>query len=81
MRDRVILLLAVTGMLADLPVLAADPSSAADLKATIALHGMPCDAVVDSKRSADSDYAVTCKDGNRYHVFVDAQGRVVVEKR
>jgi hypothetical protein len=32
------------------------------------------------KRNADSDYAATCKDGNRYHVFVNAQGRVVVQK-
>jgi hypothetical protein len=51
-----------------------------DLAATIALHGMPCDKVVDSKRNGDSDYTATCQDGNRYHVFVDAQGRVVVQR-
>ena len=51
-----------------------------DLGATIALQGMPCDKVVASKRNGDSDYNATCKDGNRYHVFVDANGRVVVKK-
>ena len=61
-------------------VIAQGPSTGEDLKATIALHGFPCDRVVDSKRNADSDYTATCKDGNRYRVFVDATGRVVVKK-
>jgi hypothetical protein len=51
-----------------------------DLKATIVLQGLPCDQVAQQSRNADSDYSVTCKDGNRYHVFVNAQGRVVVQK-
>lgn len=51
-----------------------------DLKATIALQGYPCDQVIDSKRNSDSDYTATCKDGNRYHIYVDASGRVVVKK-
>jgi hypothetical protein len=51
-----------------------------DLKATIALQGLPCDQVLDSKRNADSDYTVTCKDGNRYHISVDPSGRVVVSR-
>ena len=59
---------------------AEEPSMARDLTATIALHGMPCDKVVDAKRNADSDYTASCKDGNRYHVFVDSTGRVVVQK-
>jgi hypothetical protein len=62
-------------------VTAADePSSGQDLKATIVLHGFPCDQVVDSKRNGDSDYTASCKDGNRYHIFVDSSGRVVVKK-
>ncbi|HEY0342635.1 MAG TPA: hypothetical protein VGC34_17675 [Steroidobacteraceae bacterium] len=60
--------------------LAADDSMGRDLGATIALQGMPCDKVVDAKRNADSDYTASCKDGNRYHVFVDPKGRVVVQK-
>jgi hypothetical protein len=51
-----------------------------DLKATIVLQGLPCDQVAQQSRNADSDYNVTFKDGNRYHVFVNAQGRVVVQK-
>ena len=62
------------------PVAAQGPSPVQDLKATIALQGFPCDQVVDSKRNADSDYTATCKDGNRYHVYVDASGRVVVKR-
>lgn len=30
--------------------------------------------------AADSVDTATCKDGNRYRIFVDAQGRVVVQK-
>jgi hypothetical protein len=58
----------------------ADDAFGKDLMATIALQGKPCDQVVDAKRNADSDYVATCKDGHRYHVYVNAQGRVVVEK-
>ena len=64
------------------PLLGAeDASIGKDLKATIALQGQSCDQIVNSKRNADSDYLVTCKDGNRYHVFVNSQGRVVVQKQ
>ena len=59
---------------------AEEPSMVRDLAATIALQGMPCDKVVDAKRNGDSDYIASCKDGNRYHVFVDSTGRVVVKK-
>jgi hypothetical protein len=51
-----------------------------DLKATIVLQGSACDQVAQQTRNGDSDYNVSCKDGNRYHVFVNAQGRVVVQK-
>jgi hypothetical protein len=60
--------------------LADGPSSGQDLQATIVLNGQPCDQVVGVKRTADSDYVATCKDGNRYRVFVNPQGRVVVQK-
>ena len=62
-------------------VCAADePSFGKDLTATIVLHGQTCDAVVDAKRNSDSDYTATCRDGNRYHVYVDSTGRVIVQK-
>jgi hypothetical protein len=57
-----------------------DAAMGKDLSATIALQGQPCDKVVDAKRNGDSDYTASCKDGNRYHVFVDPSGRVVVKK-
>lgn len=57
-----------------------DSSMGKDLSATIALQGQPCDQVVNAKRNGDSDYTATCKDGNRYHVYVDTSGRVVVKK-
>ncbi len=63
------------------PSLAAEePSFNKDLKATIALQGLPCDQLMSSKRNGDSDYTAACKDGNRYRVYVNAQGRVIVQK-
>ena len=59
---------------------AEESSMVKDLAATIALHGLPCGKVVDARRNADSDYTATCQDGNRYHVFVDQTGRVIVQK-
>jgi hypothetical protein len=59
---------------------AADASLGTDLKATIALQGMPCDQLLEAKRNGDSDYTASCKDGNRYHIYVNAQGRVIVQK-
>ena len=59
---------------------AADDAVVQDLKVTIALQGYPCDEIVSAERNADSDYTASCRDGNRYHIFVSAQGRVVVEK-
>ena len=50
-----------------------------DLTAVIALHGLPCGGVVAVRVLAKDDYAASCKDGNKYHVFLNAEGRVVVE--
>jgi len=51
-----------------------------DLTAVIALHGLPCGQVVAVKVQAENDYAASCQDGNRYHVYMNAAGRVAVEK-
>ncbi len=75
-----VLALLITALLASAPSRAEEPSFAQDMKATIVLNGKPCDDIANVKRNGDSDYTATCKDGNRYHVFVDAQGRVVVQK-
>ena len=52
-----------------------------DLTAVIALQGFPCGEVVSVKTQAENDYAVSCKDQNMYRVYLNAAGRVVVEKR
>lgn len=50
-----------------------------DLTVVIALHGKPCGEVVAVKVLAENDYAASCKDGNRYRVYLNAEGRVIVE--
>ena len=63
------------------PLLAADDASLLkDLTSVIALLGLPCGQVVSAKRQADNDHLATCSNGNRYRVFVNAEGRVVAQK-
>ena len=52
-----------------------------DLTAVIALHGLPCGQVVAVQVLGKDDYAASCKDGNNYHVYLNAEGRVIVEPR
>jgi len=65
------------------PAFAADPDEALkkDLTSVIALHGLPCGEVVAVKVQAQNDYAVSCKDGNKYRVYETAKGRVEVDKQ
>ena len=64
------------------PSLAADDAATRkDLAAVIALQGLPCSEVVSVKTQGDNDHIASCKDGNRYHVFLNSTGRVVVEKQ
>ncbi len=53
---------------------------AKDLTAVIALQGLPCGKVVSASQQGEDDYIASCENGNRYRVFVNADGRVVVEK-
>ena len=75
-------------MIALLTVIGAVPARAADdaallkdLTSVIALLGLPCGEVVSATRLKDNDHVATCKDGNRYRVFVNAEGRVVAQKQ
>ena len=52
-----------------------------DLTAVIALQGQPCGKVVSVKSQSDNDHIATCQDGNRYRIFVNPEGRVVVQKQ
>ena len=58
-----------------------DVSSAKDLTAVIALQGLPCGQVTKATPRGENDFLATCQDGNKYRVFVNADGRVVVEKK
>ena len=57
-----------------------DVTVARDLTAVIALQGLPCGEVISARQQGEDDYIASCKDGNRYRVFVNADGRVMVEK-
>jgi hypothetical protein len=60
---------------------AQDAAVLKDLTAVIALNGQTCGEVVSAVREGEGDYLASCKDGNNYRVFTNAQGRVVVEKK
>ena len=45
------------------------------------LRRLPCGQVVGATKQGDSDYVASCQDGNRYRVFTNAQGRVLVQKQ
>ena len=84
-RAKGLALIVVSTTLCAAPTLAADPASdvstAKDLTAVIALQGMPCGEVVSATKQGENDYIAACKDGNRYRVFQNAEGRVIVEKK
>jgi hypothetical protein len=64
-----------------LPSFAADDEALKkDLTSVIALQGLPCMQVVTVKTQAENNYLVTCKDENKYHIYVNDKGRVIVEK-
>ena len=60
---------------------AEDAALLKDLTSVIMLLGMPCGQVVSAKRQADNDHIASCENGNRYRVFVNAEGRAVAQKR
>ena len=51
-----------------------------DLTAVIALHGSPCGQVIAVTVQAENDFLASCKDGNKYRVYLNPEGRVVVDK-
>ena len=74
-------MLAPIALVAPLSRAADDPAVLKDLTAVIALQGQPCGQVVSATKQGDNDYVASCQDGSRYHVFINAQGRVVVQKQ
>ncbi|HEX3633231.1 MAG TPA: hypothetical protein VHZ01_12035 [Casimicrobiaceae bacterium] len=73
--------LALAAVFAGSAAAADDATLRKDLTAVIALQGLPCGQVTDVRTLGDNDYIASCQDGNRYHVFVNAQGRVVAQKQ
>jgi hypothetical protein len=60
---------------------AEDVSLLKDMTSVIALLGLPCGKAVSAVKKGDNDHVVTCQDGNRYRVFLNAEGRVMAEKQ
>ncbi|MHB8742959.1 MAG: hypothetical protein ACYC9L_07505 [Sulfuricaulis sp.] len=60
---------------------AEDAALLKDMTSVIALLGLPCGQVVSVIKNGDNDHIATCQDGNRYRVFLNAEGRVVAEKQ
>jgi hypothetical protein len=52
-----------------------------DLTSAISVLGLPCGPVVSASRQGENDHIATCKNGNRYRVFINPQGRVVALKQ
>lgn len=75
------MIILMTASFAETPLAAGDPAFARDMLATLSLLGLPCGQVVTVKRQGDSDYVVSCKDKNRYRVYVNSEGRVVAQKQ
>lgn len=75
------LTISVATLLATPAPAADDAATRKDLAAVIALQGLPCGEVISVKTQGDNDHIASCKDGNRYHVFLNSTGRVVVEKQ
>jgi hypothetical protein len=73
--------LALAAALTGSAIAADDATVKKDLTAVIALQGLPCGQVTEVKTLGDNDYIASCQDVNRYHVFVNAQGRVVAQKQ
>lgn len=59
---------------------AKDAALLKDLTVVIVLLGLPCDQVVSATRQAENDHIATCSNGNRYRVYINAEGRVVAQK-
>lgn len=60
---------------------AEDAALIKDMTSVIALLGLPCGQVVSVIKKGENDNIATCKDGNRYRVFLNAEGRVVAQKQ
>ncbi|MGK2940507.1 MAG: hypothetical protein ACSLFJ_02390 [Immundisolibacter sp.] len=77
-----------SAMIFSIAVLCAGPASAAkepvllkDLTSVIMLLGLPCEEVVSAKQQAENEHIALCRNGDRYRVYVNPEGRVVAQKQ
>jgi len=63
------------------PAFASEDALKKDMTSVIALQGLPCGQVEAVKVNADNDNTCQCEDGNRYRVYMNTAGRVIVEKQ
>ncbi len=75
------LIIALAALFAIPAPAAEDAALLKDLTSVIALLGLPCGQVVSAQKQSNSDHIAACSNGMRYHVFVNAQGRVVAQKQ
>jgi hypothetical protein len=75
------LIVVLTMLFAGVSQAADDVSITRDLTAVIALLGLPCGKVVSVIKKSDNDHIASCENGNRYRVFLNADGRVVADKQ
>ena len=80
MRHALTLVVLAGALAAPLAHAADDAAQRKDLTAVIALNGKPCGEVVSYVAKGEKEFIATCKDGNKYHVYVNKDGRVVVDK-
>ena len=75
------LMMAMTALFTGPTRAAEDVSLLKDMTSVIALLGLPCGQVVSVIKKGDNDHVATCQDGNRYRVYLNAEGRVVAQKQ
>ena len=76
-----ILIVVLTLLTAGVTQAADEVSLTNDLTSVIALLGLPCGKVVSVVKKGGNDHIASCENGNRYRVFLNAEGRVVAEKQ
>lgn len=74
------LVFTITALISGPGSAAEDPALLKDLSTVIRLLDLPCDRVVGARRAADNSHIASCRDGRRYRVFVNAEGRVVAQR-
>lgn len=55
--------------------------AATDCRAGDFAPSAPCGKVVSAVKQGDKAQVASCENGNRYRIFLNAEGRVVAEKQ